>query len=293
MIDTLELLAADQWQDYALLDSGHGQKLERFGPVTVVRPEQQAIWAPQLPEREWARADAVFEHQGGKGDNWRQQRPVPQQWAMRYRDLSFRASLTPFRHVGVFPEQAPQWDWAAELIRARAMPPRVLNLFAYTGLASVSAAKAGAQVVHLDASKPSVDWAKANQQASGLPPDSIRWIIDDALKFVRREARRGSRYDGIIMDPPAFGRGTQGQVWQFNESFPQLLAECRQLLTPEPLFWLVTTYNIQASALMLANALGDTLGGLPGRLGAGEQVLREQSGGRLISTSIYARWQAR
>lgn len=290
-MQSLDLLTADQWRDYELLDSGAGRKLERFGAVTVVRPEAQALWQPRLDERAWGEAHAVFEYHG-KGENWRDQRPHPAQWPMRYRDLSFVARLTPFRHVGVFPEQAAQWDWVDGLVRAAARPPRILNLFAYTGLASVAAAQAGAQVTHLDASKAAVEWAKENQAASGLPADSIRWIVDDALKFVRREARRGTQYDGIIMDPPAFGRGAQGQVWQFNESFPVLLAECRQILAARPLFFLITTYDIRASATMLANTLGELMEPFGGAVSAGEQTLRERSAGRLLSTSIYARWAA-
>lgn len=290
-MQSLDLLTADQWRDYELLDSGAGRKLERFGAVTVVRPEAQALWQPKLDERAWNEAHAVFEYHG-KGENWRDQRPHPAQWPMRYRDLSFVARLTPFRHVGVFPEQAAQWDWVDGLVRAAARPPRILNLFAYTGLASVAAAQAGAQVTHLDASKAAVEWAKENQAASGLPADSIRWIVDDALKFVRREVRRGTQYDGIIMDPPAFGRGAQGQVWQFNESFPVLLAECRQILAARPLFFLITTYDIRASATMLANTLGELMEPFGGAVSAGEQTLRERSAGRLLSTSIYARWAA-
>ncbi|MBA3469313.1 MAG: class I SAM-dependent methyltransferase [Herpetosiphonaceae bacterium] len=287
-MQTLDLLISDGWSDYELLDSGVGRKLERFGAVTVVRPEAQALWNPRLPQQDWDSAHAVFEYQG-KGENWREQRAHPAQWTMRYADLQFVARLTPFRHVGVFPEQAAQWDWASDLIRRRAKP-RVLNLFAYTGLASVAAAQAGAQVTHLDASKAAVEWAKENQAACALPSGSIRWIIDDALKFVRREARRGVQYDGIIMDPPAFGRGTQGQVWQFSESFPMLLSECRQILSPNPLFVLITTYDIRASATMLYNTLSELMTGFAGSVTAGEQVLRETSAGRLLSTSIYARW---
>lgn len=289
-MQTLDLLISDRWSDYELLDSGLGRKLERFGAVTVVRPEAQALWQPKLPEQAWESAHAVFEYHG-KGENWREQRAHPAQWSMRYDDLQFVARLTPFRHVGVFPEQAAQWDWASGLIRRRERP-RVLNLFAYTGLASVAAAQAGAQVTHLDASKAAVEWAKENQAACKLPADSIRWILDDALKFVRREARRGAQYDGIIMDPPAFGRGTQGQVWQFAESFPVLLSECRQILSPNPLFFLITTYDIRASATMLYNTLSELMAGFAGTVTAGEQVLRETSAGRLLSTSIFARWAA-
>ena len=290
-MQSLDLLVPEAWQDYALLDSGGGRKLERFGVVTVVRPEAQALWQSRLPERDWNAAHAVFEY-GGAGENWREQHAHPAHWPMRYADLEFVARLTPFRHVGVFPEQAAQWDWVGGLVRGATTQPRILNLFAYTGLASVAAARAGAHVTHLDASKAAVEWAKENQGASGLAPNSIRWIVDDALKFVRREARRGAQYDGIIMDPPAFGRGSQGQVWQFNESFPLLLAECRQILAPKPLFFLITTYDIRASATMLYNTLGELMADFAGTLTAGEQVLREQSSGRLLSTSIYARWMA-
>ncbi|WP_110519048.1 class I SAM-dependent methyltransferase [Herpetosiphon llansteffanensis] len=289
---TLSLLTSDNWHDYALLDSGNGRKLERFGPVTVIRPESEALWQPKLAAKEWEAAHAIYEYQG-KGENWRKLKPHPETWMMSYQGLRFKAQLTPFRHVGVFPEHGAQWDWVAEQIKRADEQPRVLNLFAYTGVASLVAAQAGAKVTHLDASKASVDWAKENQTASQLAPDSIRWIIDDALKFVRREARRGAHYEGIIMDPPAFGRGSQGQVWQFAESFPVLLQECRAILAPKPLFCLVTTYDTRASALMLANTLSDSLAGLDGTLDAGEQTLREQSAGRLLSTSIYARWSAK
>ncbi len=288
---TLSLLTSDNWHDYALLDSGNGRKLERFGPVTVIRPESEALWQPKLAASAWEAAHAIYEYQA-KGENWRKLKPHPETWMMSYQGLRFKAQLTPFRHVGVFPEHGAQWDWVAEQVKRSNQQPRVLNLFAYTGVASLAAAQAGAKVTHLDASKASVDWAKENQAASQLAPDSIRWIIDDALKFVRREARRGAQYEGIIMDPPAFGRGSQGQVWQFAESFPVLLQECRTILAPKPLFMLVTTYDTRASALMLANTLSESLAGLAGELDAGEQTLREQSAGRLLSTSIYARWSA-
>ena len=289
MSEMLRLEIADGWQDYQLLDSGNGQKIERFGPVTVVRPENQAVWKPRLSQAAWEAAHAVFEYQG-KGENWRTLRQHPESWTMHYNDLQFLAQLTPFRHVGVFPEQAPQWDWTRALIERCTTAPKVLNLFAYTGIASLVAAQAGAQVTHLDASKGAIEWAKQNQATSGLPADSIRWIIDDALKFVRREGRRGNTYAGIMMDPPAFGRGSQGQVWQFAESFPLLLDECRAILTPEPLFFLITTYDIRGSALLLRNTLGDLMQPFGGTLEAGEQVLREESGGRLLATSIFARW---
>lgn len=288
-MNTLDLLISDRWHDYALLDSGHGRKLERFGAVTVIRPDAQALWQPKLDTKTWDQAHAVFEYQG-KGENWRELRSHPAEWTMRYDDLAFIAKLTPFRHLGVFPEQAAQWDWLRNQIKRRHQP-KVLNLFGYTGVASLAMAHAGAQTTHLDASKTSVEWAKQNQAASNLPHDSIRWIVDDALKFVRREARRGAHYDGIVMDPPAFGRGTQGQVWQFNESFPQLLEACREILLPKPLFFLITTYDIRASATMLANCLADLMLDHAGSINAGEQILKEESGGRLLATSIYARWE--
>nr|BBH95381.1 SAM-dependent methyltransferase [Thermogemmatispora argillosa] len=294
----LLLLAPSDWQDYALLDSGAGARLERLGPYCFVRPEPQALWQPALPRKLWERADAVFvggspllEDQEQHG-RWQFRRPIESRWMVRYKHLSFWAAPTPFRHLGVFPEQASHWNWLAELVSraARWRPVRVLNLFGYTGLASLAAASAGASVTHVDASRKILEWARANQALSGLSSRPIRWIVDDALKFAQREVRRGSRYDGLIIDPPKFGRGPRGEVWKLQESLPGLLQTCRSLLSEEPLFVVLTTYAIRASALSLYYALAEMMRGYGGTITTGEMVLIEESAQRLLSTAIFARW---
>jgi len=291
---TLDLLSSPDWKDYALLDSGNGFKLERYGPHRLLRPEPEAVWRPALPEKEWRSVDASFrpspEENGG---HWEFHKPLPERWALDYKGLKFWVRPSASRHLGVFPEQACQWDWIDAQTRAAQRPLRVLNLFGYTGLASIAAARAGAQVTHLDASRKVVSWANENQQLSGLDSRSIRWIIDDALKFVQREGRRQSTYDGLILDPPKFGRGPKGEVWEFYDLLPELLAACRQILTPQPQFIVLTAYAVKASALTLYNALAEMLAAHPGTLSAGEVLLREQSAGRYLSTAIFARWCAR
>lgn len=287
----LTLLVPTDWADYELLDSGGGAKLERFGPHTFVRPEPQAVWRRARADADWDGASGVFEPKA-EGDNgrWRFNRPVESRWVMRYRDLRFWAEPTPFRHLGLFPEQTPQWSWAEGLIRSAGRPVSVLNLFGYTGLFSLTAVAAGARVTHVDASKKTMVWARENQVLSGLGKRPVRWIVDDAVKFVRREGRRGSRYDGVIVDPPKYGRGPGGEVWKIHESLPELLACCRALLSDSPLFVLLSTYAIKASALCLHFALAEMMEGHSGRIDSGEMVLVERSGGRLLSNAIFARW---
>lgn len=292
---TLTLLPSPGWQDYELLDTGAGSKLERFGPYTFVRPEAQAIWQPALPEQDWEAAHGSFrasedEQDGGR---WRIRGMIEPRWVMQYRTLRFWAQPTPFRHMGVFPEQAAHWDWISDLIRQVGRPVRVLNLFGYTGIASLAAAEAGAQVTHVDASKKVIGWARDNQALSGLADRPIRWILDDAMKFVRREARRGATYDGFIIDPPPFGRGPKGEIWRLETSLPQLLGDCRTLLSKAPLFAVLTAYAIRTSALSLQYTLEEMLAGFGGACTAGEMVTIEQSAGRLLSNAIFARWAAR
>jgi 23S rRNA (cytosine1962-C5)-methyltransferase len=288
----LSLAVAPEWADYELLDSGGGRKLERYGPYTFVRPEPQAVWLPVLPEKRWEGAHAVFQPtREESGGHWHFNRNVESSWVMGYGGLTFQAQTTAGRHLGVFPEQAAQWDWMAGLIHSSARPVQVLNLFGYTGLATLAAAQAGAGVTHVDASKKSVTWARQNQSLSGLEDRPIRWIVDDALKFIQREARRGSRYDGLILDPPKFGRGPKGEVWEFFDLFPHLLDACRAVLTPQPLFVVITAYAIRASALSLYYSLAGSLRGLGGKLTAGELAIQEKSAGRLVSTAIFARWE--
>jgi len=291
----LQLLVPSEWTDYELLDSGNGLKLERYGPYTFVRPAHQAVWRPALPSKDWEAAHAVFQPtREESGGHWRFDKPVqPPSWKMRYKNLTFRVQTTAARHMGVFPEQAPHWDWSADLIRASQRPIQVLNLFGYTGVATLAAAQAGARVTHVDASKKSVKWAKENQGLSKLNDRPIRWIVDDALKFVRREERRGNHYEGLILDPPKFGRGPKGEVWEFFELMPNLLEACHAVLSPKPLFIVITAYAIQASALSLYYGLQEVMAGFGGTISAGELALSERSAGRLISTAIYARWEAR
>jgi 23S rRNA (cytosine1962-C5)-methyltransferase len=293
----LTLLTSSDWQDYELLDSGRGAKLERYGAYTFVRPEHQAIWHPALPEKRWRAAHASFLPTGEEsGGRWEFHRPVQTPWKMSYKGLSFLAFTANSRHMGVFPEQAAHWDWMVERIQARMHqsqePVRVLNLFGYTGLATLAAAQAGAQVTHVDASKKSMLLARENQALSGLSDRSIRWLVDDAFKFVRREVRRGSQYEGVLLDPPKFGRGPQGQVWELFESLPELLENCRALLSPKPLFVILTAYAIRASALSAFYAMQEMTAGLEGEIDTGELALVERSAGRLLSTAIFARWGA-
>jgi len=290
---SLILLPSLDWKDYALLDSGNGQRLERYGRQILVRPEPEAVWKPALPDSAWQACHARFipspEENGG---HWERVKTGPERWEMEYKGLRFWVSLGASRHTGVFPEQAAQCDWSMDLIRKAARPLSILNLFGYTGMASLAAAKAGARVTHLDASRKVVTWARENQQLSGLEGAPIRWMIDDALKFVQREARRGSLYDGIILDPPKFGRGPKGEVWEFYKLLPELLDACRLALCPQPSFLLLTAYAVKASAVTLYHAVEEIMRSQAGLTEAGEVVLVEQSAGRNLSTAIFARWKS-
>ena len=290
----MTLLLPTGWTDYALLDSGEGAKLERFGAYTLARPEQQAIWKRRQPAARWEAAVAVFE-KGGSADaagTWIEKRRIPKRWPIRFADLTFWARLTTFRHTGVFPEQAAHWLWIQEEIARAGRPIRLLDLFAYTALSTLFAARAGAQVTYVDASRPAMGWARENAEAAGLSDRPIRWILDDVMKFVKREARRGSRYDALVMDPPVFGRGPSGEVWRFYESLPLLLDVCQQLLSDHPLFVLINAYAIDVSATTLANLLGDLMAGRGGRISAGELGLREEGTDRVLGTGMYGRWSS-
>jgi 23S rRNA (cytosine1962-C5)-methyltransferase len=284
-------LIADGWQDYRLLDSGHGRRLEQLGRVRVIRPEPQAMWSPKLPEAEWDRADASFgpnEKSEEDAGNWRFRRELPETWPVSYRDLRFYGRFTPFRHLGFFPEQMTQWDWVADCVTKAGNAPRVLNLFGYTGVISLIAARAGAKVTHVDASKKAITYARENQELAGLGQAPIRWILDDARKFIAREARRGSHYEGIILDPPKFGRGPKGEIWKVFEHLPLLLSECRAVLSDKPLFVILTAYAARLSPFSLHALLEEHIG--KGRIECGEIALREESGNRLVSTALHARW---
>jgi 23S rRNA (cytosine1962-C5)-methyltransferase len=285
------LLSSPGWKDYELLDSGNGLKLERFGSYRLVRPEPEAIWKPAWGEKEWRSAHATFipgkEEMGG---HWQMHVQIPPRWKMDYGGLKFWAQLSMSKHVGVFPEQACQWDWMTERIRASKGNIKVLNLFGYSGIATLAAAQAGAQVTHLDASRKVVSWARENQALSGLENALIRWIVDDAVKFVQREGRRGVKYDGLILDPPKFGRGPKGEVWEFYRLIPDLLAACRDVLSREPIFVILTAYAVKASAVTLYHAVREMMDGFGGEVSAGEVTLEEKSAGRVVSLAIFARW---
>jgi 23S rRNA (cytosine1962-C5)-methyltransferase len=304
-------LESSHWTDYALIDSGEGLKLERFGKYVFVRPESQAMWKRSL-DAEWKNAHAVFMPTGEEsGGHWDLRKKIEERWEMKYTlrfddgsekrsafaqregTLRFWARTTPGRHLGVFPEVAAHWDWFSGLIAQAKREINVLNLFGYTGLATLAAAAAGAKVTHVDASKKSVSWARENQALSSLTDKPIRWIVDDALKFVQREARRGVKYDGILLDPPKFGRGPKGEVWEVYKSLPDLLDSCRECLSKNPLFVVTTIYAVRAAAVHVAQAMEDRLKEFGGSLEMGELITPEQSAGRLLSQAVYARWEKR
>ena len=281
----LATIIAEPWSDWGLIDCGNGQKLERYGDVTVVRPEPQAMWTPARSD--WD-PDATFvpgsdEEGGGR---WVQHRPVPRQWPLSRGRVKFDASLTPFRHLGFFPDMAPQWDW----MRERSQAADVLNLFGYTGVGTLQLSDAGARLVHVDASKKSVEQGKANAALSGLGEQPIRWIVDDATKFTAREVRRGRRYDGILLDPPKFGRGPTGEVWRLEENLAPLLADCRKLLDADSRFLVLTVYAVRMSALAIGELVKQLLGDLGGKVETGEMAVREEARGLLLPTAIFARW---
>ena len=280
-------------EDFELVDTGDGRKLERYGSLLLDRPEAQALWQPALPD-EWAKADAVFtgdtDEEGagrwqfaGSGNG--------ETWPLSHEGVAFHGRFTAFRHVGVFPEQAPHWKRMTDAIRqAPTGPPvRVLNLFGYTGLASLLAAEAGAQVTHVDASKKAIGWARENAALAGLENRPIRWICDDAMKFCEREVRRGRTYDVVLLDPPAFGRGPKGEVWQFFEDVPHLVDLARAMQGERPLLSVLTSYAIRASHLAIHELMQECFGGLDGRLESGELILRDRAG-RALSTSMFARF---
>jgi len=275
------------WSDYALLDSGEGMKLERFGDLTLARPDTQAIWQKHSP-KEWREADATFSLKEGKG-RWQKKASAPERALMSFGDVQFSIRLGSFKHIGVFPEQADNWRFIKEQVEKQ-KEPKVLNLFGYTGVATLVAAKAGAHVTHVDASKQSLDLASANAGLSELPKDRVRWIPDDALAFVKREARRGTRYDGIVLDPPAFGRGAKGQVWHIEQDLPKLLVVLKDLLSEKPSSFLVLNgYAAGYSATTFSQLVLEQFPTLKGTYG--ELLLAEENGNRQLPSGIYVRGQ--
>ena len=291
-LDKLSLITSNGFADYVLLDSGAGRKLERFGKIIVDRPEPQALWQQKLSKAEWAKANAVFSASGEDDEKgkWRIDTPVPESWPVRVEDITMLCKLAGLWHLGLFPEQRPHWDWmAAELAKVKGETPRVLNLFGYTGAATLLAAKAGAEVTHVDASKKAISWGKENQAASKMDTAKVRWIIDDAAKFVAREIRRGKTYHIILVDPPKFGRGPEGEVWDLFTHLPALLTDCAKLLASKDAAMVLTVYAIRASALAFDQLMRDTLKGKGGTFDTGELAIQAQ-GGHAVPTSLFVRW---
>lgn len=277
--------------NYELIDSGYGRRLEKFGDYVLDRPDPEVLWKKSLSESDWEKADARFD------SKWTQNIPIPDKWVINHNDIKFLARLTPFKHTGIFPEQSVQWDFInnqiskyANDVNRKGKQINVLNLFAYTGIATLFAAKAGAKVTHVDASRPAVTWANENRELNGMQDAPIRWIVDDVLKFTEREVKRGNKYDVILMDPPVYGHGPTGTPWDFNRDFAKLLENCRNIISDNPLFVQVNAYAISSSSVTLANTLQGFFGDIGGSVENGELTLKEKSAGRLLSTGIWARW---
>ena len=282
-----QLMVGEGWGDYALLDSGDGRKLERFGPYRFIRPEPQAMWTPQGPE--W-QADGEFipgadEDGGGR---WHLSGEVPDGWPLGWGETRFTASCTPFRHLGFFPDMAPVWDWMRAQLQGKE-DAQTLNLFGYTGVGSQALSACG-PVTHVDASKKSVAQARENAELADMADRPIRWLVDDAAKFTAREVRRGKRYDGIILDPPKFGRGPGNEIWRIEEGLAPLVRDCRALLDGDSRFLFLTVYAVRMSSLSLAGLLDEIFAGLPGKVEHGDLAVQEQGSGRLLPTAIFARW---
>ena len=284
-------LVSPGWEDYELLDSGSRRKLERFGPVQLIRFEPQAVWKPALNEARWNEAHAVYSLEKSlSAGGWVINKPLPPDWQVTYHDIRFNLAVTASRHIGIFPEQQPNWDWVAEKTASAGRPLSILNLFAYTGGMTAYASLSGATVTHVDASKAALQRARLNMAHSGLQDYPVRWIMDDAFQFVRREIRRKRKYDGMIMDPPAFGRGPNKQVWKFEQSLPQLLSACAQLLVEEPVLFLLTAYNVDQSIEEIRLHINRHLPHMSARLQCGSLVQLERSAGRKIQQAMFARW---
>ena len=276
---------------YRLIDSGDGEKLEKYGDFIVSRPDPQALWPKTLPESEWHKAQAVFSRSSEKA-GWKLQDGVPERWSIEFGGLTLWIRPTSFKHTGLFPEQLENWQWLQKVIRAQntTEPVRILNLFGYTGGASLACAAAGAEVTHVDGSKSATTWAKENAERSNLQDKPIRWILDDARTFVGREIKRGKTYHGIIMDPPAFGHGPEGEVWKIEDNFLQLIEDCKKILDPQAILVLLNGYAAGYSAFSYEYNLRNLVGDRSGVIERGELTIRESTSGRLLPSGIYARW---
>lgn len=289
LIESPQVMAGAAWDDYGLVDSGNGRKLERYGAYRFIRPEPQAMWTPRTADW-WAHGEFVPGSDEDGGGRWQFARAVPQEgWPLGWGDASFTAQCTPFRHLGFFPDMAPVWEWMGGQLGA-ADDAQLLNLFGYTGVGTLALSRYG-RVAHVDASKKSVAQARENAALSGMKDRPIRWLVEDAAKFAAREVRRERRYDGIILDPPKFGRGPKGETWRIEEGLPDLVADCRKLLDSESRFLFLTVYAVRMSSLALGGLLAELFADLPGKIEHGDLAVREEGeGGRLLPTAIFARW---
>jgi 23S rRNA (cytosine1962-C5)-methyltransferase len=303
-MESIKILITKYGKDYELLDSGAGEKLERFGPYTLRRPDPQALWKKSLEDKEWKKADASFvrssQGRAGDGNNakWRMKDGTPKEWVIEIADLKFLIKPTAFKHTGLFPENEPNWNWIQEKIKKSQEIPgtsltrsvKVLNLFGYTGGATLAALKAGAEVTHIDGSKSAIAWAKQNADFSKLADKKVRWIEEDARKFVQREIKRGNKYEAIIMDPPAFGHGANNELWKIEEDFIKLLDSCLEILSDNPLFVLVNGYSAGYSAIAYENSLLPFVNKYGGSIESGELTIEESKTGRLLPAGIFSRW---
>lgn len=284
---------AKHWKDFEVLDAGEGEKLERWGRVVLRRPDPQAIWPRTQKGRIWEQVDAVYHRSATGGGRWEQKRPVPNRWSIAYRHLQFHIEPTGFKHTGLFPEQAVNWDWMQDLVKKERRAIRVLNLFAYTGGATVALAEAGAEVCHVDAAKRMVGRAKENATLSGLQSRPIRFITDDVMKFIQREVRRGNQYEGIVMDPPSYGRGPTGELWKIEDTLFDLIAACAELLSRSPLFFLVNSYTTGLSPSVASNMLKALVQGPRGGSVTSDEIGLPISGSELVlPCGAFGRWEA-
>ena len=283
---------ANNWKDYKILDMADGQKLERWGDVVLARPDPQIIWKQKLYPQKWKNINATYHRSKTGGGAWEYNKKMPSQWQIKYKELTFNIKPMGFKHTGLFPEQAVNWDWMMDKIRNEKREIKVLNLFAYTGGATVACAAAGASVCHVDSSKGMVTWAKENIAASGLENRPVRYIIDDVVKFVNREIRRGNKYDAIIMDPPSYGRGANGEVWQFENNIYDLVELCTNVLSDNPLFFLINSYTTGISSKVLENILNLTVNkNYKGKVSSGEIGLPMEESKLVLPCGIYGRWE--
>lgn len=283
---------ARDWKDYEILDMSDGEKLERWNNIVLIRPDPQIIWKEKMFPEKWKLANARYNRSSNGGGGWKYNKKVPDSWKVHYKELTFNIKLMGFKHTGLFPEQAVNWDWMINKIRNSGRKDiKVLNLFAYTGGATVACSYAGAQVCHVDSSKGMVSWAKENLAVSGLSDRPVRFIIDDVTKFVQREIRRGNKYDAIIMDPPSYGRGKNGEVWQFENNIADLVELCKGVLSENPLFFLINSYTTGISSKVLENILNLKLGMKKGKLSSGEIGLPMKDSNLVLPCGIYGRWE--